>query len=85
MALAYVAMRLALEFVLTFGPLCLILALLLVRCYPGEAHILKHRLKTKLRFPRIRSRWPRRARPAVRHAALLARSPLSRRGPPLFA
>lgn len=77
-------MRIALELAVTFGPLGLLLALLLLRCYPGEAHILKQRLKARLRLPRVRSRWPRRARPA-RHAALLTRSPLSRRGPPVLA
>lgn len=77
-------MRVALELVLAFGPLCLILALLMVRCHPGEAYILKQRMKARLRLPRLRSRWPRRGRPA-RHATLLARSPQSRRGPPVVA
>jgi hypothetical protein len=78
-------MRLALELALTFGPLLLLLGPLVLRCYPGEAHILKHRLKARLaRVRRLRSRWPRRPRPA-RHTALSARTPLSRRGPPVLA
>jgi hypothetical protein len=65
-------MRLALELALASGPLLLLLGPLVLRCYPGEAHILKHRLKARLgRLSRLRLRWPRRPRPA-RHAALSA-------------
>lgn len=80
MALHYGRMHLALELALTFAPFALVLALLVARCYPGEAAILRRRLRSAVRRLRpAKARWPR---PKAQAARVVTRTVVSLRGPP---